>query len=44
MRTTCGVTEVGEAFEDFVELEQEGIGGIAIHLRAAVTAQLGALL
>ena len=40
VRTTCGVTEVGEAFEDFVELEEERVGGIAVHLHAAAATLL----
>ena len=37
---TGWVAEVCEAFENFVELEEEGIGGVAVHLGAAATALL----
>ena len=36
--TTCWKAEVGEAFEDLVEFEEERIGGVIVHLCAASTA------
>ena len=40
---TGWVAEVCEAFEDLVQLEEEGIGGVAVHLSAAPTALLDVL-
>ena len=35
MGATCRVAEVCKALEDLVELEEERVGGIVVHLRAA---------
>ena len=40
---TGWVAEVCEAFEDFVQLKEEGIGGVAVHLGTTATALLDVL-
>ncbi len=35
MRATCGVAEICQAFENLVELEEEGVSGKAVHLGTA---------
>ena len=38
MRATCGVAEICKAFENLVELEEERVGGIIVHLGTAAAA------